>query len=139
MQILFDSSAMLKRHIPEAGTPAVMHWLSQADEVVLSVLAMPEVLSALNRLRREDALSDAEYQSAKVRASDDASTSTIVLVTDDVLRRTVLCLEQAPLRASDAVHVASAIEVGVDLFVSADRRQCDAAELLGLPVERIAL
>jgi len=139
MRIFFDSSAMLKRYMPETGTPAVLHWLSQADEVVLSVLTMPEVLSALNRLQREGVLSQDEYASARFRAFTDAVTSTIVDMTHDVLERTVVCLERSPLRASDAIHVASAVEAGIDLFVSADRRQCDAAEAMGVRVERIAL
>jgi predicted nucleic acid-binding protein len=100
---------------------------------------MPEVLSALNRLQRERVLSDAEYESAKSRVLTDLADLTIVGLTERVFRQTVICLEQAPLRASDAIHVASAIELKVDLFVSADQRQCDAAEAMGLSVERIAL
>ena len=43
-------------------------------------------------------------------------------------------VERHPLRALDALHAGSAIVYQPDLFVSADRRQTEAADREGLAV-----
>jgi len=139
MHIFIDSSALAKRHVLEPGTDRVLELLTEASIVSISVLAFPEIVAALNRRRREGLLTAAHYFGRLQDARDDMTWMSVIQLVDVILGRTVVCLEQAPLRASDAVHVASAIELKVDVFVSADRRQCDAAESLGLSVERIAL
>ena len=139
MHIFMDSSALAKRHVLEPGTDRVLEVLTEARVVSVSVLAFPEIVAALNRRRREGFLDAIQYHDRLQDARDDMTWMSVIQLVDVIVDRTVVCLEQAPLRASDAVHVASAIELKVDLFVSADQRQCDAAEAMGLPVERIAL
>ena len=39
------------------------------------------------------------------------------------------------MRVTDALHVGSALAANVDLFVTADRRLAQVAQLLGLPAE----
>ena len=51
-----------------------------------------------------------------------------------VLAQVISLLESHPLRAMDAVHVACALVVGPDLFVSADHRQLAAGRKAGLKV-----
>lgn len=51
-----------------------------------------------------------------------------------VLQRAIATLEAYPLRGMDAIHVAAALVIGADVFVSADARQCAAATGLGLRV-----
>ena len=139
MRVFMDSSALAKRYIEEPGWPRVHELLLRADELLISVIAYPEVVAALCRRRREGTLTDDQYQIAKRRAASDFNDAMVVGIDADVMRRTILCLEQAPLRAADAVHVASALEADADLVVSADRRQCSAARALGLEVEEVAL
>ena len=137
MRVLLDSSALAKRYIAEPGWPQVRALLARADELLLSILAYPEVIAALSRRRREGRIGDEQYEHAKRRATSDLNDATIVGLDAEVMQRTVLCLEREALRASDAIHIASAIEAGVDRFVSADRRQCEAARATGLTVEEI--
>jgi predicted nucleic acid-binding protein len=132
-----DSSALAKLYIREPGRAKVQSRLAEADELFLSVLALPEVMSALNRLRRGGKIGDDEYATQKQAAVADVRDAAVVQVTPSVVARAVDCLERTSLRASDAVHVASALEVGADLFLSADRRQCEAARAMGLRVERV--
>jgi predicted nucleic acid-binding protein len=54
-----------------------------------------------------------------------------------VLQEAIFCLESAPLRAMDAIHIATARRTGCDSFISAARRQCDAARQLGLRVLQV--
>lgn len=138
MRDFFDSSALAKLYIREPGRAAVRSVLAEADELLLSVLALPEILSMLNRLRREGKIPRDEYTTQKRLVVADVADATVIGLTSAVVARTIDCLERATLRASDAIHVASALEAGVDQFVSADRRQCEAARAVGLRVEEIA-
>ena len=141
MRAFLDSSALAKRYIHgyvrEPGAARVCTLLETARELLLSVLAVPEVVSALNRLCRESKLTREQYEATKQLLVADVRDATIVALTQTVLARSVDCLEQHPLRASDAIHVSSALEAGVDCFVSADRRQCEAARAMGLSVEEV--
>ena len=47
------------------------------------------------------------------------------------------CLENNVLRGMDAIHIASVLALHVDVFVSADARQCEAAANAGLIIERL--
>ena len=134
MRAFLDSSALAKLYLREPGRALIEAHLAEAQELILSVLALPEVISALARLRRSGSIDDEEYLAQKQRVTADTADAAIVGVTPLVVRRAVECLERAPLRASDAIHVASAIEAEVDSFVSADQRQCNAARKMGLRV-----
>lgn len=139
MLTAFDSSALTKRHIEERGSARVLELLAEADKVIASILVIPEIVSALNRRRRTGSLAEADYQVHMRDLREDLGTMRLLELTDTIIDEAIRCLEEAPLRASDAIHVASAIEAGVDRFVSADRRQCRAARALGLTVEEIPL
>jgi predicted nucleic acid-binding protein len=139
MRLFMDASALLKNYVLEPGTSRVQTLLHGADELVVSVLALPETVSALNRLLRQGHIDGADYGTAKAMILKDVHRSTTVPLVDAVIGAAIVVLERSVLRASDAIHIASAEEAGVDLFASADRRQCDAAEAMGVPVERIAL
>lgn len=137
MRIFLDSSALAKRYIFEPGTEQVLRRCREADEIVLSALCVPELISAFNRLRREGKLTAARYRRLKGDLAADLEQATIVDLTPSVVHRTIFCLEHAPLRALDAIHAASAAESLCDLFISADRRQCEAAARLKLRIENV--
>ena len=65
MRVYFDSSAFAKRYIDEAGTPDVLAWCERASELALTVIAVPELISAFCRLQRDGRLTDAQYQIIK--------------------------------------------------------------------------
>jgi len=139
MRICFDSSALAKRYVAEPGTERVLEFCSLAREVILSVLCVPEIISAMNRLRREEKLSAQQYLTLKEELAADIRQATIVAVTQPVVARTIELLEKASLGTLDAIHVATALDSSCELFVSADRQQSAAARLAGLTVEEILL
>ena len=59
MRVFFDSSAVAKRYIDESGIEHVLGWCECADERVLSVIALPEMISAFCRLQQEGRLTPA--------------------------------------------------------------------------------
>ena len=137
MRLFLDSSALIKRYIAERGTERVVRFCSGAEEIVLSVVCAPELISAFQRLRRERKLSTRQYRALKKDLAADLVQATIVRLTEAVLSRTVETLEKTTVKILDAVHVASAFEASCDLLLSADHRQCEAARKMGLKVEEL--
>ncbi len=135
MRLFLDSSAFVKRYVDEPGTDRVISLCTAADALALSTIVIPEVISTLRRLVRESRLDDVTYTRLKAAVVGDVADAEVCDLTATVLGRTVACLERNPLRAMDAIHVASALVYGADLFVSADRRQVAAARGEGLTVE----
>jgi len=137
LNVFFDSSALAKRYIEEKGSDQVQVILSSASDLAVSVICVPEIISALCRRRRERKLSAKEYRNARASVLSDLDDATIVGITEEVVAQAVALLERFPLRSADALHIACASEWSTDLFVSADDRQCKAARARGLRVEAI--
>lgn len=134
MRIYFDSSAFAKRYIAETRTPEVLAWCERASELALSVIAVPELISAFCRLQREGRLTDAQYQSIKSDLMADIADALVCDTTPQVIAQAVKALESGPLRGMDAIHLGAALACAAEVFVSADARQCQAAERFGLRV-----
>ena len=134
MRVFFDSSAFVKRYVREEGTEIVLSWCDQATELCLSGIALPEIVSAFCRLLREDRVSPVQYRHLKTMLMADISDAAICDLTPEVIRQSIISLEKNVLRGMDAIHLGSALALNVDLFVSADARQCDAATQAGLRV-----
>jgi len=103
------------------------------------VICVPEIVSALCRLRRERKLSTKEYRNAKASVLTDVDDVTVIGITEEVIAHGVALLEQFSLRSADALHIACASEWATDLFVSADEWQCKGARRRGLRVEEIGV
>ncbi len=132
MKTLFDSSAFAKRYIEETGSQAVDDICQMTTSLALSVLCVPEIVSALNRRLREKRLSRRDYVTAKNRLSADVADAAVIELTPEVVSRSILLLESYDLRTLDAIHVACALEWRAEVFVSADKRQVKAARKSGL-------
>ena len=137
MRIFFDSSAFAKRYVSEEGTDAVVQWCDRAAEIALSGIALPELISAFCRLRRESKISEAQYQQLKDSLLADIEDAAICDLTPIVLAHSIASLERNTLRGMDAIHIGSAVAMQADLFVSADARQCAAAAAVGLEVAAV--
>ena len=132
MKVFLDTSAFAKRNVAEKGADKVMALCLKADSLVVSVVCLPELISTLSRLVREKKFTRTEYQKLKGEAMADLADVDICQIIADVLVSVVSLLESYPLRAMDAVHVACALAIKPDVFVSADHRQLSAARKAGL-------
>lgn len=132
MKTFFDSSAFVKRYIEETGSQDVEALYMTATGLALSVVCIPEVISALNRRIRERDLSRRQYETAKGNMFEDARDAEIVNITPDVISTCITVLEATAVRAMDALHVACAVRWEAEIFVSADERQIAAAKKAGL-------
>ncbi len=137
MRIFFDSSAFAKRYVREERSDAVLSWCDQATELCLSGIAPPEIISAFCRLQRENLITPLQYRHLKTMLMADIVDASICDLTPEVLRGTIIALENNILRGMDAIHIGSALALKADLFVTADARQCAAAEQAGLRVVQV--
>jgi uncharacterized protein len=125
--IYYDSSALLKLIHQERESVDFMRWYEARQEVdaTSSSLVLVEVIRAA---RRQGAGAE-----RKARA---------ILNGLDLMPMSRQLLNQAAVlpfevRSLDAIHLASAIQLGgaLDVFVAYDKRLLVAAEQAGLPVE----
>ena len=137
MKTFLDSSAFAKRFVDEAGSDKVEDTCAKASELGLSVICVPEIISALNRRRRERSLTAAQYTKAKQQLLDDVRDADIINLAVPVVGSAIGVLEASPVRAMDALHIGCALEWGAELFVSSDKKQLSAARRAGLKTHAV--
>ena len=133
----FDTSALIKRYVDELGRRDVLALLRKNQCVVSAVLPV-DVRSALRRRVAEKTLDAKRAPSILKRLASDRAYWTVIEVSSEVLATAATLCGAHPLRALDAIHVASAKLFGdraaspTFIFVSADMRQTRVAEALGI-------
>ena len=132
----FDTSAIVKRYVREAGSPRARALL-RGHRVLTSALAPLEATGALRRRRDAGDLTHRDFTAAVARLRQDRAHWTLVEVGPLVLDRAEELLARTPIAALDALHLASALlfesmrERRVP-FVTADVQQRAAAGQLAL-------
>jgi uncharacterized protein len=123
--VYLDSSALVKLAIREPESPALQRYLRRRRPLVSSSLARTEVARALLPFGSE----------AVRRGHDVLARIDLVRVNDRVLHEAGALLP-AEVRSLDAVHLATAQQLGDDLarLVTYDQRTSAAAEAMGLEV-----
>jgi predicted nucleic acid-binding protein len=138
----FDTSALIKRYVQEAGRRDVLQLLGKNHCVVSAVLPV-EIRSALRRRVAEGTLDEKRIPAILKRLTADRAFWTFVEISRDVLALAETLSAGHPLRALDAIHVACAqlfaTRMGTTAFtfVSADIRQTSAADTLGITTKLI--
>lgn len=139
-----DSSAVIKRHVVEPGSGWIRSIAAsdRRDRLIVARITQIEVVSGLARLLREGKLAPADLTGARELLDRHMLQEYAVVEFDAALvRRSQNLLLAHPLRAFDAVQLASALDnaarlraagLGAPVFVSADRRLLAAAEAEGL-------
>ena len=132
-----DTSALLKLYLPEPGSDEFNRTVEGRDDLLVSDLAVTEVVSALSRRLRQG---DFEGKVASgvqhaIVAGLDSGLYQRVELTRDVHRRAehfLLRLTGTPLRAADALHLALATSARAASLASFDVRLGAAARAVGL-------
>ena len=143
----FDSSALVKRYVNEAGTVWVTSLIDPAagHEIFLARIAGVEVLSAIKRRERARTTSPQEAEVAISNFRREFAVFFTVLEISALLISEAMALaERYDLRGYDAVQLAAALEVhrrrtalGLSLsaLVSADHALNEAGRAEGLTVD----
>ena len=149
----FDSSALVKRYCPEPGTDQVNRLLADSDAThYISRLAVVEVQRAFARRVRTGEIREPELDRLRNTFYNDIGQRLLqVRRLRDFhyhhavrLVRKYASLQKTPLLGTlDALHLVSALDLhrnnALDVFVSADRDLCEAAEAEGLGVRNLTL
>jgi predicted nucleic acid-binding protein len=149
MNIIYyaDSSALLKRHVIEIGSNWIKNVFLAAsgNMIYTSKLSVVEVLSALNRRSRESSISSAEYTKfSKDFLAVSKFQYEMIDLSDAVLIESQRLLENYPLRAGDAIQLASAILANTQfqnaklsplIFLASDVRLLSAANNEGIQTD----
>lgn len=124
-----DTSALVKLVRDEPESKALRAFLADAD-LVSSDLIMTEVPRTVRRAVADDPVLPRDLLLERAGALVEAIALRPV---DRPLLAAAGALEEPALRALDAIHVASALDLHpVDAFVTYDERQAAAARLAGM-------
>ena len=137
MKVFFDSSAFAKRYIMEPGSNKVEKICSESTALGVSSICLPEIISALCRLRRQSVITEDEYESTKQALLEDLKDALICNITPSVIKQSIHILESSKVRTMDALHIACALEFEAEAFVSSDIQQLSAANKAGLKVLKV--
>jgi len=137
MKAFFDSSALAKRYIEEPGSDKVEKICSEATILGVSSICLPEIISALCRLRRRSTITEGQYETAKQALLKDLEDALICNITPLVIRQSIHILETNIVRTLDALHIGCALEWKAEVFVSSDIKQISAVRNSGLKVLKV--
>ena len=131
-----DASALAKRYIQEEHSDAVIR-LASRGTVATSRLSEPEVGSALARRTREGNLTIVERDRLVDVMRRDMASLHVVEITSKICGLACEMLMRHKLRASDSVHLASAVYLGGRIgakvqFIAFDEGLNEAAKREGL-------
>jgi predicted nucleic acid-binding protein len=132
--VYLDASALVKLFVPKLESDDLNRALAGLTDVIVSDLALTEMASALGRRTREQRLAREEAQRLYREASKLHASAHHAELTPPIHRRAErLMLSLAtPLRALDALHLATALDVEAATVVTFDPRLRDAAGSQGL-------
>ena len=137
--IYLDTSALIKRYVPEANSEAFEIYLAERSPASISRLTLVELRSGLARKRRANAISPERELAAageirldiqdgllQVKPSNDHHFVSALYLIEK--------LQHLPLRTLDALHLAIAQEVNAKELATADNIMARAAQALNLRV-----
>lgn len=107
----FDTSALVKHYIREPGSTAVRTALRRKTPVVARI-AHTELAWAFARLCREGSLDARARDGLLARIDADFATFDVVELRPAVSRTAAALVQRHPLRALDALQLASALAIG---------------------------
>jgi uncharacterized protein len=128
MRVAIDTSAWVKRYVAIQGGAEVQAFLSQATSLHIAHHCRIEMHSAFNRLRLTKQITPTVYQSALADFEMEFSDFDVVPWTPELEARAISLLPNSNLRALDAIHIAAALTIDADIFVTCDERQAEAAK-----------
>ena len=134
-----DSSVLVKLHVREIGTEWLKSLVAEpaTTRIITTTLSIVEVLSSLNRHRRENSITRKEYsqiaEDFQIIANNEYR---LIQLTPTIIIESQRILENYPLRAGDAIQLASAVvarktvtkaKLASPIFLTSDNKLLNAA------------
>ena len=139
MKIMFDTSALFKRYMAESGQEQVAQIFDRASTVALAPHCRIELMATVMRTLRQGRISAADGERIAFELSEDLKEWEVLPLSTPIEQASLRALGAAALRGMDALHLGAALVARVGLFVTADIRQAQAAQALGLPTELVSV
>ena len=135
--IYIDSSALAKLYVPEPGSDALEAFLKGRRDLMISELAITEVLSAVARRRREGMITARQaldIRDALLADADSGSFHRLDMspVVHREAERLLFHIDSIALRTLDALHVAAALLGSATQVATYDARMRATALHAGL-------
>jgi len=134
--VYLDSSAFVKRYVPEAGRVWLQERLRSESRLYSSGITYAEVHAVFARKYRQEGWTRTEFQKARNEFELDWLTVEEVAVTNETLRAVPVLVGQVPLRGMDAIHLAAIRWLQLKLkeapeLIASDARLLAAARQFG--------
>lgn len=131
----------MKLYVEEPGSTAVRGQIGEATVLTTSSITYVEARAALARRRRADHISAPDHQRLVAMWDSDWERYVRLDITDGLLREAAALSDRHPLRAYDAIHLASALTArrqfqGDLLFACWDDGLSAAAKREGMELAR---
>jgi predicted nucleic acid-binding protein len=141
--IFFDTSAAAKLYVAEQESTVVRQLVEAEDQVVLCELARPEIMAVFHRRLREKKWTQADFSFAVRQFSrDDISGFWTWLPLDRAIFNAAAEIyttlpETVFLRASDCLHLVTALNHNFTEIYTYDAHQAKGAVVLGLKAIKV--
>lgn len=137
--VYLDTSALLKRYIPEANSDAFDAYFAEQAPLSISRLGLVEIRCALARKRRNRQISAEREKAAinEIRTDIQDGILAIYPVGDTHFAEALHLIDhmtKVPLRSLDALHLTIAQSLDVHELATADAVLRQAAQSLGMKV-----
>jgi uncharacterized protein len=142
-----DTSALLKRYVPELGTDWMQSLADPQNQhlLIIAQITWVEIHSAIARREREQSISAVQAQQIMTAFNLHWNEQYFTVPNDlSMIQLAAELVHQHPLRAYDAVQLAAALSIQSQLaspdmsaftFLTADDRLCTVASQAGLLTE----
>ena len=128
MRVAIDTSALIKRYVAIQGGEELAALLADATSLHIAPHCRVEMHSAFNRLRLTKQMSAAACRAALAEFEQDLADFQVTPWSVEIEKEAIQMLPNSNLRAMDALHVAAAIAIGVEQFITSDEQQAQAAK-----------
>jgi predicted nucleic acid-binding protein len=133
--VYFDTSALAKWYINEAGSDDVEKYIQDYGPVQISDLTIVEMRSLISRIRREKTIEPEMETKIFATFEEDIRLKHLIrhpFPADIALGAVNLIslLPDLPLRTLDAMHLAIAKEIGADTLATSDKIMALAAQAM---------
>ena len=138
MRVAIDTSALIKRYIAIQGGEELAALLEDAASLHIAPHCRVEMHFAFNRLRLAKRMSASACPAAPAEFEQDLADFRVTPWSAEIEDVAITMLPNSNLRAMDALHVAAALAVEAEQFVTSDERQAQAAKRASIDTAFIA-
>lgn len=129
----FDTSALIKAFLVEVGTEKAKQLLLRGGLAATATITFAEMYSGFSRKKREGGLSVSQYHAVCGEFESYWPSCLQIELTSEILTLSRDLIKRHPLRAFDAIHLASALRVNKEMMepvtlIAADERLLQATK-----------